>query len=316
MSKRYSILKDKAWLRKRYLSDKLSGIQIAKIVGCEETAVYKALKRFGIPLRSSSAAHRGQIPTNKGETEFLKLKDAKWLDTKYWIERLSINQIAEIVGCSDETVRRAFKRHGIKRRTISEAGKGKKRSEESKIKYSINHADFSGKNNPNYGKVAWNRGKHPSEETRKKISKANSGKNCYWYGRQHTEDAKQKMREARKHRKFPTHHTKPELIFEGFCKKDSLPFKYTGDGSFWVGKGKDVINPDFTHLTRKIVVEIFSWFHDPINNRNLRPKAHYDIRKKIFKKYGYKMIVFWQEDLERLDAEQFVLATLKKEKVI
>jgi len=107
--------------------------------------------------------------------------------------------------------------------------------------------------------------------------------------------------------------TKPERIFEALCKKNNLLFKYTGDGSFWIGKNPSV-NPDFIECNgKKIAVEIFSYWHDPLKRHCKVPySGTYKGRKKILKKYGWKLIVFWQEDLEREDAEQFVLLTLKK----
>ena len=184
--------------------------------------------------------------------------------------------------CSEET-----------KKKIGAANKGRKQSEETRRKISE-----AAKGKP-----------HVSEEGKKRISEANKGKHP-------SEETKQKMREARKHRVFPKHHTKPELIFEDVCKRNNLPFKYTGDSSFWVGRGKDVINPDFIHLTRKVVVEVFSWFHDEMRNQHVQPKSRYDDRKKIYKKYGYKMIVFWQDDLDREDAEARILSVLKKHKII
>jgi hypothetical protein len=62
------------------------------------------------------------------------------------------------------------------KRKISKATKGennpfygKRHSEETKRKMSLNHADMSGKNNPFFGK-------HHSEETRKELSETNKGK--------------------------------------------------------------------------------------------------------------------------------------------
>ena len=118
---------------------------------------------------------------------------------------------------------------------------------------------------------------------------------------------------AFKHKKFVTHHTKPELIFESFCLKHNLPFKYVGDRSFWIGATPS-INPDFVESNgKKLVVEIFGdYWHSPLLNRNLKEDRTLEHRKKTLKKYGYKMIVFWETDLKRKDAEQFVLYTLKK----
>lgn len=114
---------------------------------------------------------------------------------------------------------------------------------------------------------------------------------------------------ARKAKKMPTHHTKPERIFEDICKKNNLPFKYTGDGDFWIQK----INPDFVECNgKKIAVEVFGdYWHSPLLNYRLREDRTLYYRKKILNKYGWKLIVFWETDLLRKDAEAFVLNTLK-----
>ena len=240
------------------------------------------------------------------------LDDKAWLYQKYWGEELSIHKIAQIVGCSDHAVWCALLRFYIPRRTYSESVKGEKhplygkhRSEETKEKIREGHK----------GEKCYWYGKHRSDATKQKLSEASQGEKNGNFGRHASEETRQKMREARKHRIYPTHHTKPEMIFETFCKKNNLPFKYTGDGAFWIGKGKDALNPDFMHLTRKVVVEIFSWFHDELRNRHVRPKGRYEDRKKIFKRYGYKMIVFWQDDLDREDAEKRILSVLKRHKI-
>ena len=152
MSKKYPQLRDEQWLREKYWGEGLNGREIAEIVGCERTSIYGAFRRFGIPRRDAFEVHKGYMPWNKDKSKYPELNDGCWLYDKYWIEWLNIDQIAEIVGCSAASVIRAFKRHNIKPRTSGEAVKGKKRSEEAKKNYRINHADFSGKNNPNYGK--------------------------------------------------------------------------------------------------------------------------------------------------------------------
>ena len=114
--------------------------------------------------------------------------------------------------------------------------------------------------------------------------------------------------------KFPTHHTKPELIFEKICEKHNLPFKYTGDGSFWIGKkGKKRLNPDFIECnSKKIIIEIFGdYWHSPLLNPKLSQSANLSYRKKHYKKYGWKLIVFWETDLLREDVEDFILSQLK-----
>ena len=116
---------------------------------------------------------------------------------------------------------------------------------------------------------------------------------------------------AHKHYKPPKHHTKPERIFESICEKYNLPFKYTGDGSFWIHN----INPDFVECNgKKVAVEIFGdYWHSPLLRYNIPYQRTYEGRKKILKKYGWALIVLWESDLKRKDTEAFVLTALKRE---
>lgn len=82
--------------------------------------------------------------------------------------------------------------------------KGVPLSEEAKNKMRENHADYSGKNHPNYGKhlseetkkkiCEAHKGKKLSEETKKKLSEAHKGEKNHFYGKHHTEETKEKMR--------------------------------------------------------------------------------------------------------------------------
>ena len=59
-----------------------------------------------------------------------------------------------------------------------------------------NRLHKSGENNPNFGKPAWNNGKHPSEESRKKMSEARKGKPSCMKGKHHSAEARKKISEA------------------------------------------------------------------------------------------------------------------------
>ena len=124
----------------------------------------------------------------------------------------------------------------------------------------------------------------------------------------------------RRHQKsFPTHHTKPELIFEDICKNNNLDFHYVGDGSLWIGeKGEKQLNPDFIEANgKKICVEIMgTWWHSPLLNKNLREDALQSYREKHYQKYKWQSIFIWDTDILREDAEQFILNILQKEEVI
>ncbi|MCK4815774.1 hypothetical protein KA005_08390, partial [bacterium] len=103
--------------------------------------------------------------------------------------------------------------------------------------------------------------------------------------------------------------TQPAIIFDMICKKYSLPFHFVGDGTLCLGRA----NPDFIHNTRKLVCEVFGDFwHSPLLNRNIKYTMSLEGRRKQLKAEGYKLIVLWESDLKRKDAEQFVLYTLAK----
>ena len=109
----------------------------------------------------------------------------------------------------------------------------------------------------------------------------------------------------------------PESIFEQICKKDNLPFKYTGDGAFWIGeKGEKHLNPDFIEVNgKKILVEIFGdYWHSPLLNLKLKEDRTLSYQKRHYKRYKWYPIFLWESDLKRKDAEQFVLNELQKHK--
>lgn len=55
-----------------------------------------------------------------------------------------------------------------------------------------------GENNPNYGKPTWNKGKKMSEEARKKMREAKKGEKNPNYGKHFSEEHKKKLREVHK----------------------------------------------------------------------------------------------------------------------
>ena len=130
-------------------------------------------------------------------------------------------------------------------------------------------------------------------------------------------ESREHLRKIRRIMKPPT---RPELIFEDICSEKNLPFKYTGDGSLWIGKkGRKQLNPDFIEANgKKICVEIMgAWWHSPLlSNKNLRESAILPYREKHYKKYKWIPIFIWDTDLLRKDAEQFILNELKKQRIM
>ena len=114
-----------------------------------------------------------------------------------------------------------------------------------------------------------------------------------------------------KHKNSPN---KPELQFIKICEKYNLPFKYTGDGSFWI----ENINPDFVDCNgKKVVVEVFGdYWHSPLFNLKIKYYQTLEGRNEILKRYGWKLIVLWESDFKRDDSESFVLNLFKTEGIL
>lgn len=367
----YPELSDKNWVYQKYWIEELSSLKIAKLLGCTTRTVLLALKRHKIPLRTLSEAHADVSNENnpmwkkqhtdvtkkkiseqtlKNTKKFPLLTNREWLEGKYWKDELIYKQIADIIGCHQDDVCRAFKRLLIPARTKSEIAKGREVSEKTRQKARERRGEKHpmwgrrGDKCPMYGKHLSEDAKkkiseansNPSEETREKIRKARRGtkhsekskqkmsekqrgeKNGF-YGKHHTEETKRKLREMRKHLNLPKHNTVPELIFQEICKKNNLPFQYVGNGQLWIGKrGGRKLNPDFCELNgKKVVIEIFGdYWHSPLLNKNIKKYMTLDYRKAHYRKYGWKSGFVWESDLKQKNAEDFVLSLLRREKLI
>jgi len=74
-------------------------------------------------------------------------------------------------------------------------------------------------------------------------------------------------------------------------------WKFTGDGSFWVGK----LNPDFIHTnSRKLAIDLFgNYWH---NKAGLPPHKTELGRVMLMNAYGYKDLIIWDYELENTEA--------------
>lgn len=167
--------------------------------------------------------------------------------------------------------------------------KGKCHTEETKRKMVKNHKGMLGQ--------------HHSEKTKRKISKSEKGKTV-------TKETKKKMsKEATQRWLNPEYREKViKNTLKGLLKrptslekqmlaiieKHSLPYRYTGDGSFLIG----FKNPDFVNTNgQKICIEVHPrrmckyW-------GNQTPDQYHQTRTIHFKKWGWKCLVFFDDDLK------------------
>jgi len=227
------------------------------------------------------------------------------------------------------------------RKKISEANKGKHPTKEAREKMSASQrgrqhtketkekmsAAQKGKNHPMFGK-------HHTEKAREKMRQIYKSKRikriCLECGKEFevapsrakgnkgtfcSKSCASKARIRNIRHKHKPKKTKPELIFEEICKRNNLPFHYVGDGSLWIGKkGGKQLNPDFIEANgKKVLVEIMgAYWHSPLLNKNLVKSNLQLFRKNHYKRYRWHSIFLWDTDLEREDAEVFVLKLLER----
>jgi len=169
------------------------------------------------------------------------------------------------------------------KRKLSEANKGQISWATGK-KFSAEHKRKMSENSARY----W-LGKHPSEETRSKISLALKGK-------KHSAEHIKKIL----HRRIPT---SLEDEFQKIIDKYNLPYKYVGDGKFFIER----YNPDFINTNHeKIAIEVYARYYK-LRNHESSIEEWKNKRQKVFNKYGWKIIFFNEIEVN----EKYILEKIK-----
>lgn len=150
------------------------------------------------------------------------------------------------------------------------------------------------------------KGHHHTETAKKKVSEAHKGKPHSYFsigntGQRHTEITKKKISvttiNAYKRGCYNRRPTILEKKFDAICVKYNLPFKYVGDGKFWV----ENMNPDFIEINgRKIAVEVLG---DYWHNKTWFPDRDFEKRQKKFAEYGWRVIGIWEHELDGPEEE-------------
>ncbi len=281
---KYPKLEDKDWLYQKYWTENRTPCEIAKIVGCNHKTVRQALKKQKIRLKTMSEAKKGKKLTAKHreklrgwrKSKYPLLNDRDWLIQKYHIEKWTLTEIKNFVGCSSvDTVWSAFKRLNIERRTWSEIGKEK-----------------VGAKNSFYGK-------HHTEKTKQKLSEIRVKQ---WQSEEYIKSwLKGKNR----------HPNKLELlVLEALQKIQPNEWKYNGNFEQGVMIGGMI--PDFVNVNgEKKVIEVFGdYWHDDEQIKMSWKRTEFG-RKAAYAQLGYTCIVLWEKDLRKENAEEYIKRELK-----
>ncbi len=103
--------------------------------------------------------------------------------------------------------------------------------------------------------------------------------------------------------------TSIEKKFQEIINKYGLPYRYVGDGSFWVGRrNPDFMNIQYDSLGQKICIEVANRVHHQKPFQPFKTSEDWaENRIKHFAKWGWKCIVFFEDELD----EEKILADLK-----
>jgi len=129
---------NKDWLYQKYIVDKLSIQEVANLCFCHAATIHRRLKKYNIPRRSLSEAHKGGIKSQESIIKFRKsiiksyekknpklrlIRNKSWLQNRYTENNWGTSQIASFCDCDVQTVRKSLKFFDIPIRSNQEANK-------------------------------------------------------------------------------------------------------------------------------------------------------------------------------------------------
>jgi very-short-patch-repair endonuclease len=96
--------------------------------------------------------------------------------------------------------------------------------------------------------------------------------------------------------------------------KYGLPFRYVGDGSYWIGD----LNPDFISTNdQKIVVEIFGlYWHSPLLNPKIDKRMTKEYREQYYRKRGWIPVIIWEDEVYDENRVLKIIKNVLKNKII
>ena len=121
------VRKNKDWLYQKYVVEKITINQIAKLCNCSNYTIRYWMKKLNVPIRATK-----EISEIRTKSIFPRIKllyrNKDWLYQKYIEEKKSMSEIAEICNTYNSTIARWIKCYNILKRTWSESSKMKRPS--------------------------------------------------------------------------------------------------------------------------------------------------------------------------------------------
>lgn len=106
--------------------------------------------------------------------------------------------------------------------------------------------------------------------------------------------------------------TSYEQRLQEIIKEYSLPYKYVGDGSFWITSEGKHINPDFINMNgKKVIIETFAEIY---KKKVFGSVENYKKeRSRLFGNFGWKVIYLDGKDILRKDWKEYCYNKIKEE---
>lgn len=129
------------------------------------------------------------------------------------------------------------------------------------------------------------------------------GENNPFFGKKHSFTSIQKMMDSMDLR--PTGY---ETRIISLIEEQELPYKYVGDGNFWVNVEGRHLNPDFVHKEKRIVIEVYADFHKVVSYGS---SENYEReRSRLFGLKDFQVIFISEKIMEDKNWELFCLELL------
>lgn len=266
-----------------YSNHKLPKRIVAKILGIGSTSVARLLTNEGQKLRSPREAmklahreHRAYVPTGpKSESHKANLATAQ-------VQYLSSHEHQFKGRCHSEETKNQMRNNLEHHKHVSQSTRGKPKSDEhkknvsAKVKKAYEEGRLINPMNPNHPKY------------RQAIEKIKIARHLNWQDPNYRERVLPACLKSRR----PTGIERKVI---GIIEKHSLPFKYTGNGSFIICG----LNPDFVNINgEKVAIDVFGDHWHAIDGVNSR--------KAIFAEYGWKLVVIWEREINSLSEQEIL----------
>lgn len=216
----------------------------------------------------------GDEITDAKTLEILESKICKYCKKEFYKKEFPKN-FNRMITCGSKECREKYKKGWMYSKNCLDCGKPI-------IRYAkrCKYCSSKGKNNPFYGKTH-------TEKIKKKLKLLNIGK----------KQSKEHIRK-RFQRRIPS---SLELKMIQLIKEHNLPYKFVGDGSFFIER----LNPDFINYNgKKIAIEVYYRKHKELYQGGLE---NWKTRRiEIFKKYGWDIIFLDETKVNKYVVEKLL----------